>query len=65
LQRIAEEGFKTMNDHIVFLREFLARFEETGSAVPSSRWAAQALTRPIKKLPHPKQILEVAQEQVL
>jgi len=54
-----------MNDHIVFLREFLARFEETGSAVPSSRWAAQALTRPIKKLPHPKQILEVAQEQVL
>ena len=48
-----------MNDHIAFLREFLARFEETGSAVPSSRWAAQALTRPIKKLPHPKQILEV------
>lgn len=48
-----------MNDHVIFLREFITRFEETGSAIPSSRWAAQAMTRSLRGSRAPKKILEV------
>ncbi len=48
-----------MNDHVVFFREFLNKFEETGSAVPSSRWAAMAMTNPLRKTNKTQSILEV------
>lgn len=48
-----------MNDHVIFLREFISRFEETGSAIPSSKWAAEAMTRSIRAAKTPQHILEV------
>jgi phospholipid N-methyltransferase len=48
-----------MNDHVIFLREFISRFEETGSVAPSSRWAAEAMTRSVREARAPINILEV------
>lgn len=48
-----------MRDHLLFIKEFLTRFEQTGSAVPSSKWAARALINPLRKTQEPQNILEV------
>ncbi|RIL02191.1 MAG: hypothetical protein DCC75_13355 [Proteobacteria bacterium] len=48
-------------DNIVFIKEFLREFQATGTAFPTSKWAAKALTSPInqrKERPHLK-ILEL------
>ncbi len=48
-----------MHDHLVFLKEFLTKFEETGSAIPSSSWAAKAMTNSLRRTVRPQSILEV------
>ncbi len=48
-----------MKDHIVFLREFISHFEETGSVAPSSKWAAEAMTRSIRSARDKINILEI------
>lgn len=50
---------RTMNEHVIFLREFISRFEETGSVAPSSKWAAEAMTRSIRQNQEPLHIIEV------
>ncbi|MCO6429220.1 MAG: methyltransferase domain-containing protein [Deltaproteobacteria bacterium] len=48
-----------LKDNIVFLREFLAEFQTTGTAFPTSRWAAEALTIPVRAAQTPQTILEL------
>ncbi|MCB9029573.1 MAG: methyltransferase domain-containing protein [Deltaproteobacteria bacterium] len=48
-----------MNEHIVFFREFLTEFKSTGSAIPSSPWAAKAMTNSLRRTTRPQNILEV------
>jgi phospholipid N-methyltransferase len=38
-----------LKENLVFLREFLLEFKTTGACLPTSRWAAQALTTPLRE----------------
>jgi phospholipid N-methyltransferase len=42
-----------------FVREALREFEVTGSIFPTSRWAAEALAKPLENRNTPKKILEL------
>lgn len=44
---------------IIFVKEGIREFQSTGSIFPSSKWAAEALTRPIRLRQEPSRILEV------
>jgi phosphatidylethanolamine/phosphatidyl-N-methylethanolamine N-methyltransferase len=48
-----------MKENIVFFKEFLSEFQTTGSCFPTSRWAAEALTNPIRAQRNPQRILEL------
>lgn len=48
-----------LKDNIVFFRECLKEFEKTGTAFPTSKWAASALTDPLRGKRGPKRILEI------
>ncbi len=48
-----------MKDNIVILKGFFEEFKNTGTAFKSSRWAAKALTNPLRTLAGPKNIIEV------
>jgi phosphatidylethanolamine/phosphatidyl-N-methylethanolamine N-methyltransferase len=46
-------------DNLVFVRECIKEFEKTGTAFPTSKWAASALTDPLRGERGPKRILEI------
>jgi len=48
-----------IGDHLHFLRETVGRFETTGAIAPSSRFTADALTRPLRERTDPVRVLEV------
>jgi len=48
-----------LRENLVFFREFVSNFTETGSAFPTSRAAARAMTRPIQNRKGPLNIIEV------
>lgn len=48
-----------IKENLVFLREFLAEFEATGSMFPTSQWAAREMTRPLQNTRPPRRILEI------
>jgi len=49
-----------IKENFVFLREFLLEFQTTGACFPTSRWAAEALTDPLRVSGRPpKRILEL------
>lgn len=48
-----------IKENIVFLKEFIAEFQNTGACLPTSRWAAEALISPITAKRLPQRILEV------
>ena len=50
---------QTLRDHFEFFRQFRQRFETTGAVMPSSRFLARALTKPLRELAAPRRILEV------
>jgi phosphatidylethanolamine/phosphatidyl-N-methylethanolamine N-methyltransferase len=49
----------SFRDQLLFFRQFRERFETTGAVLPSSRFLARAMTRPLAKCPGPRRILEV------
>jgi phosphatidylethanolamine/phosphatidyl-N-methylethanolamine N-methyltransferase len=57
------EGLRVMKhllqERFVYLRECLTHFTTTGSVLPSSQWAAHALTNPLRRTARPQRILEV------
>ena len=38
-----------LKDHLFFVREFVSRFRETGAVFPTSKWAADALSKPVHR----------------
>lgn len=48
-----------MRHHIEFYRQFRSRFETTGAIAPSSRFLANAMTRPLRSADKPVRVLEV------
>lgn len=48
-----------LKDNLVFLKESLKEFELTGTVCPTSKWAADALTNPLRGARTPKRILEI------
>jgi len=48
-----------LKEQFVFFREFIAEFKSTGTCFPSSKWAAEALTRPIQGERPAQNILEL------
>ena len=48
-----------VKENFLFFREFLSEFQTTGSCFPTSRWAAEALTKPMKIKREPKNIIEL------
>ena len=48
-----------LSENLEFLRQFRRRFHTTGAVLPSSRFLAHALTRPLVALKGPKRVLEV------
>jgi phospholipid N-methyltransferase len=48
-----------IKDHVVYFMEFLKEFQNTGTCFPSSKWAARALTNPLRKSRAPQRILEL------
>ena len=46
-------------DNLLFIREAFAEFEHTGAIFPTSRWAAQALSKPLENRTAPMKILEL------
>lgn len=50
---------RVIKENIVFFKEFLTEFHTTGSCFPTSRWAARALTGPIRSARPPQRILEL------
>lgn len=50
---------QAIHDHLTFYRQFRERFETTGAIAPSSRFLAQALTRPLAMRKESARILEV------
>jgi phosphatidylethanolamine/phosphatidyl-N-methylethanolamine N-methyltransferase len=49
----------SLRDQLLFFRQFRERFETTGAILPSSRFLARAMTRPLACCPGPRRILEV------
>jgi phospholipid N-methyltransferase len=49
----------SLRDQLLFFRQFRERFETTGAVLPSSRFLARAMTRPLACCPGPRRILEV------
>ena len=47
-----------IRESIVFLREFLLEFETTGACFPTSHWAAEALSAPLRDHDKPINVLE-------
>ena len=47
-----------IRESIVFLREFLLEFETTGACFPTSHWAAEALSAPLRDHSTPVNVLE-------
>jgi phospholipid N-methyltransferase len=47
------------NDCRQFYRQFREQFTTTGSIIPSSRALARALTRPLRRTPGPRRLIEV------
>jgi len=50
---------QALRDNLEFLRQFRTRFHTTGAILPSSRFLAQAVTKPLCSLTGPKRVLEV------
>ncbi|MBX3443596.1 MAG: methyltransferase domain-containing protein [Planctomyces sp.] len=48
-----------LRDQLCFFRQFRQRFETTGAVLPSSRFLARAMTRPLQSLSGPRRVLEV------
>lgn len=48
-----------LKDNLVMFLGFFEEFKNTGSAFNSSKWAARALTAPMRQGKHPKNIIEV------
>ena len=49
-----------IKQNLVFLREFLLEFKTTGACFPTSKWAAQALIKPLRDTKRkPMRILEL------
>ncbi len=48
-----------LKDHVVYVKEFLKEFQTTGTCFPSSKWAAQSLTCPLRGPRAPQRILEL------
>lgn len=48
-----------IKDNLIFLREFVKEFQNTGSCFPTSRKAADELTAPLRGKRTPKRILEL------
>lgn len=48
-----------IKENLVFIREFLSEFQNTGTIWPTSPRAARALTSPLRERPHPLKILEL------
>ncbi|MBN8548530.1 MAG: methyltransferase domain-containing protein [Deltaproteobacteria bacterium] len=48
-----------IKDHVVYFTEFLKEFQNTGTCFPSSKWAARALTNPMRATRTPQRILEL------
>ncbi len=49
----------SLRDQLLFFRQFRERFETTGAVLPSSRFLARAMTRPLARCTGPRRILEV------
>jgi len=49
----------SLRDQLLFFRQFRERFETTGAVLPSSRFLARAMTRPLAERTGPRRILEV------
>lgn len=49
----------SFRDQLLFFRQFRERFETTGAVLPSSRFLARAMTRPLARCNGPRRILEV------
>jgi phospholipid N-methyltransferase len=49
----------SIRDQLLFFRQFRERFETTGAVLPSSRFLARAMTRPLAACRGPRRILEV------
>ncbi len=49
----------SLRDQLLFFRQFRERFETTGAVLPSSRFLARAMTRPLAACSGPRRILEV------
>lgn len=47
-----------LKENLIFFREFVSNFQSTGSAFPTTRWAAEALTTPLRGRIKPLSILE-------
>jgi len=47
-----------LKENLLFIREFFAEFEATGSFCPTSKWAAKAMIAPLLKPRNGKRILE-------
>ena len=48
-----------IRDNVVFFREFLTEFQNTGTLFPTSKWAALELTEPLRQVRNPLNILEL------
>lgn len=48
-----------IKDHVVYFKEFLKEFQNTGTCFPSSKFAARALTNPLRTSRAPQRILEL------
>lgn len=48
-----------IKENAAFLREFVLKFQHTGTLCPTSKWAAQALTNPLRSRQSSAQILEL------
>lgn len=48
-----------IKDNVVYFMEFLKEFQNTGTCFPSSKWAARALTNPLRASRAPQRILEL------
>lgn len=50
---------QALRDHFEFIKQFRQRFQTTGAVLPSSRFLASAMTRPLRDRSAPKRVLEV------
>jgi phospholipid N-methyltransferase len=48
-----------LKDQLYFFRQFRERFETTGAILPSSRFLARSMTRPLAACDGPRRVLEV------